>query len=303
MGFLFKASKSLGPLSPRQLLAKLAAFQDTFVAANTASALPTSATKPWESVSGTWGITTNKAYAVTPGASYPVAAFDAKSESAVVKATGANNGAGYGVSFWVTDANNWWGAHTTKSSYTAAPYSCPSGGTLSGSNCNYTYGASQGSYPVCPGDWTFHAACYFLQDGVWVGQVGPAWYPNGVYSCPSGGSLSGSTCYVSYAATATTWYKHDVKVVKKTSGSVVEQLTATVANVTSNSDYIAYVEAQVNSAGNSSGVNISAQMTSGGTVLGASVSGVTSGRAKKHGLMAGPSTLNATTEVETFNYS
>jgi hypothetical protein len=63
------------------------------------------------------------------------------------------------------------------------------------------------------------------------------------------------------------------------------------------------VEAQVISAGNSSGVNISAQMSSGGTVLGAGVSGVTSGRAKKHGLMAGPSTLNATTEVETFNYS
>ena len=60
-------------------------------------------------------------------------------------------------------------------------YSCPSGGTLSGSTC---YVTSTSSYAAS--------------------------YSSGYYYCPSGGSLSGSTCYVtttsSYPATATTTY-------------------------------------------------------------------------------------------------
>ena len=206
MGFLFKASKSLGPLSPRQLLARLAAFQATFVATNSASAIPVTTTQPWVADSGTWGITYNKAYSVTAGSSYPVASVDTKGFDETVKSTTDNTGAGPGVSFWVTDANNWWGAHSSRTSSTAAPYTCPSGGTVSGSTCSYTYGAtaygSQAHYGSCPGGYTYHGICCLLNGHEWVGCIGANHTPGPItytYGCPSGGSLSGTTCYVSYA--------------------------------------------------------------------------------------------------------
>jgi hypothetical protein len=47
-----------------------------------------------------------------------------------------STGAGPGVAFWVTDASNWWAAVTSATSTTS--YSCPSGGTLSGTTCTTT---------------------------------------------------------------------------------------------------------------------------------------------------------------------
>ena len=305
MGFLFKASKALGPLSPRQLLAKLSRFTDTFTAANSASALPAPSATPWEATRGTWGITSNKAYAVTTPSSYAVAVVDAKTEDVRVKSTTDNTHAGVGVSFWVTDANNWWGAHSKKVSTTGTPYTCPSGGTLSGSNCNYTYGAtgtpSQQFYFYCPGGYTYHGICCLLNGHEWVGCMGASAAPGPVtvsYSCPSGGSLSGTTCYASYAASLTTYYVHTLETVKNTAGTISTVASTAIANTTNNSDYVAYVQANT---GVSSAV-ITAQMTSGGAVASYTAPSGTPAKAKKHGMLAGPSTLNAGTTITTFDY-
>lgn len=73
--------------------------------------------------------------------------------------------------------------------------SCPNGGTLSGSTC-YTssnYSASCQTYNyICPSGWSgggSSATCYRYVAA------------NMVYSCPSGGTLSGTTCYQSQSAT------------------------------------------------------------------------------------------------------
>jgi hypothetical protein len=302
MGFLFKASKALGPLSPRQLLSRLAGFTDSFTAANSSTALPTSTATPWEATRGTWGITSNKAYAVSTPSSYAVAAFDAKTENVTVRSTTDNTGAGVGVSFWVTDSNNWWGAHSKKVSTTGTPYLCPSGGTVSGSNCNYSYGAAAyGSvYYYCPGGYTYHGICCLLNGHEWVGCIGPNHAPGPTtYGCPSGGSLSGTTCYVSYAASLTTYYVHTLETVKSTAGTVSTVASTAIANTTSNSDYVAYVQANT---GTSSAV-ITAQMTSGGAVASYTAPSGTPAKAKKHGMLVGPSTLNGVATVETFTYT
>lgn len=281
--------------------AKLAGFIDSFTAANSASALPTT-TALWQAVRGVWGITSNKAYAVSNVSSYAIATVDAKTEDVTVRSVTDNTGAGVGVSFWVTDANNWWGAYVNKTTTTGTPYICPSGGTVSGSNCNYSYGASAyGSvYYYCPGNYIYHGICCLLNGHEWVGCIGPNHAPGPtVYGCPSGGSLSGVTCYVSYAASLTTYYNHTLTTVKNTAGTITTVMSNAVANTTSNSDYAAYVQA---STGPSS-VTITAQMTSGGAVASATTPSGTPARTTKHGMLTGPSTLNTVVAIEQFNYT
>lgn len=108
-------------------------------------------------------------------------------------------------------------------------YSCPNGGTLSGSVCTSSYGASYssgGGYYYCPSGATLSgstctttSAATPFQDydcGPGSAVIGanyplcehrysPAYYPD-YYSCPSGWTLNGATCYrtrPSYSATVT----------------------------------------------------------------------------------------------------
>ena len=104
---------------------------------------------------------------------------------------------------------------TTSSSYAATwnsgggYYSCPSGGSLSGSTCttSSSYAATATSTynaEAMTVSQTQEQNCQYP-----TGNIGGTWYCGAyitTYSCPSGGSLSGSTCTTtsSYAATATT---------------------------------------------------------------------------------------------------
>jgi len=138
----FSSIRAIGPAGARRLLAKLKAFTDFFTRANSGSSIGQDIAN-WTSVTGTWGINNNKANTSTSVSSYPIVTFDAITQDAKVKATGTGAGAGFGVAFWVTDSNNWYGAITEKSGFTAVPYICNSPAhSLSGSNCSYTYGAT-----------------------------------------------------------------------------------------------------------------------------------------------------------------
>jgi hypothetical protein len=84
---------------------------------------------------------------------------------------------------------------TTTSSYAATfqPgwYSCPSGGTVSGSSCvsTSTYAATWNpGYYYCPSGGSLSGSTCFTSSSY------GASYTSGYYTCPSGGSLSGSTC-------------------------------------------------------------------------------------------------------------
>lgn len=318
----FSSVRSIGPAGARRLLAKLKAFTDFFTRGNNASLIGEDVAK-WTAVSGTWGVIANKGYSVTPASSYPVATFDAITKDVSIKASSLS-GSGYGVSFWVTDSNNWWGAHTEKSSFTAAPYNCSGPGTANNTNgnCNYSYGASGGPgvntaggpYPCCggcgPSCSAFGAQCYYLSgpNCCWTlsgwAPTCPAPYNyhpyNAPYNCPSGGSVSGSTCFVTYAGTASTWYKHDIAVIKKESGTVNTVSTTNIGNVlTNNSAYVSYIQANT---GPASAV-ITAELSTGGPAVSVTVPAGTPERTSKFGMIAGPSTLSGTTEIESFEYT
>lgn len=299
---IYSSVKSIGAVGAKRLTTKLKAFIDSFTAGDSASALPQT-TALWVSTSGTWGITGNKAYSITAGSSYPVAVVDTNTKDVIVKSTSTTaTNSGHGVSFWVTDANNWWGAHSQKSTFTAAPYSCPSGGTLYGSTCTISSPAGGGPYGVtsCPSGgnpfgwgcfnccWVFsYAATYTVQ---------PAGYNCNAYP---GRSLSGSQCVTSYGGTASTWYRHQIGVVKKTAGTVSTVTTLEVANTLTSTDYVAYVQANTQPAS----AIITAQMNTGGTVASYTATAGTPDRANKHGMLTGPSTVSAHTSIESFEYT
>ena len=113
-------------------------FLDTFNRANTADLY--TAEVDWTDIRGDWVIDTNTAYTTTSASSYPIATFDSQKYNVSVRATNGDNKAGFGVAFWVTDADNWWAlvsdSTTTTGSYSY--YTCPQGGYLSGTTCYNT---------------------------------------------------------------------------------------------------------------------------------------------------------------------
>jgi hypothetical protein len=74
-------------------------------------------------------------------------------------------------------------------------YSCPSGGSLSGSTCTVTSSATISSYS-CPSGGTLSGSTCTISSSPSVSG----------YSCPSGGTLSGSTCTIYYGATEVAIY-------------------------------------------------------------------------------------------------
>lgn len=137
----------------------VSSFADTFDRANSADLATTQF--EWQEVIGDWQINSNTAFSPTAVSSYPLAVFESLRENGTFRSYQFSNTVGYGVAFWVTDANNWWAAVTesTSSSTTTSAYTCPSGGSLSGTTCLRT-----------------------CTDTV------------NTYSCPDGGTLSGTTC-------------------------------------------------------------------------------------------------------------
>ena len=131
--------------------------------------------------------------------------------------------------------------YDAKATTGATTYSCPNGGTLSGTKCtkSSSYGATWHNGTTTYGSWYTTSTFYSQSAGLatscssgtscveYLGSITGAacgspcgnkgiWYKyarksrssstsQGYYSCPNGGSLSGSTCYTSssYNATAT----------------------------------------------------------------------------------------------------
>ena len=86
-------------------------------------------------------------------------------------------------------------------------YSCPSGGTLSGSTCTYTATTSTSTSYSCPSGGTLSGStCTYTATTSTSSNSGYIVYtPSSIgYSCPSGGTLSGSTCTYTATQTGTT---------------------------------------------------------------------------------------------------
>ncbi len=165
-----------------------AIIRDTFDRTNASSLGATSnQIATWTATTGSWAIASNRASTATAASSYPLATVEAVSGlSNVDVRVDIPTGAGPGVAFWVTDTNNWWAAVTSATS--TSTYSCPSGGTVSGTNCNTT--TTTFSPAVTTNDGVYTAEYYTYEPSLLYTYQG--WEPTG-QSC-AGGCGTGASC-------------------------------------------------------------------------------------------------------------
>lgn len=116
------------------------------------------------------------------------------------------------------------------------------------------------------------------------------------YSCPSGGSLSGTTCTVTYGASLTQWYRNQFKIIKNSSGTVSTLATVDLGNTVTVGTNTSSIQA------NTSGSNAVITGTFDGVSTSSTISVSTPGKSSKFGMMYGPAALNQVTEIETFEY-
>lgn len=233
----------------------------------------------WTTLRGSWGVSSFQASSTTAATSGALATTTlTKPVPNYQIDVDIPSGGGVGAAFWVTDQNNWWAAITYQTASTS--YSCPSGGTLSGTDCvtSSSYPASvsttsnycgpssittqyyvqetyYGYEPIgiaCGSQCTqFGGSCIdgtcqepgiYLRctstptntvtdcsstsntcfNGCTVAGDGGCYSYSTSYSCPNGGNLSGSTCFVSssYPATATTTTSNSVRLIRSASGTI-----------------------------------------------------------------------------------
>lgn len=178
----------------------------------------------WTATSGSWAISSNAATSATSASSYPLASISSVVSSPDFEVgVDIPAGNGPGVAFWVTDANNWWAAVTD--TVVTNNYSCPTGGTLSGTNCviTSTYAATSSTYN-CGSSYSYDcsypatlsygslyqgSSCYACTgpggNGGTLQCVSGACYevniPN--YTCPNGGTATGIEPNVTCVKTCT----------------------------------------------------------------------------------------------------
>ena len=85
----------------------------------------------WTNVRGTWSRLNDKAYSATAASGYPLVVFNANTYAVTVRAENGSSEAGWGVAFWVQDADNWWAFVN----YRTTGYVCDPGDTLNGTTC------------------------------------------------------------------------------------------------------------------------------------------------------------------------
>jgi len=316
-----------GPLSPRsgrnnktdgvfayifaQGKSILSYFLDAFTRSDSANVIAGPVVE-WVQDSGTWGINTNAATTSTGASSYPLATFDAGTVAATVKATlPTTRSAGAGVAFWVTDSNNWWAAVADKVDTTGAPYNCSGPGSANNStgNCSYTYGAQGGGPGVSPGGNYGYLACdsgtlfgngCWYYDGTWIrshtGYIACCVYvPPSPYNAP----YNYTPTTVTYAGTASSFNRSDIKIIKKTAGIVSTVSTTQVANPNSTS-YLTYIQATTTP----TGVTVAAVDSSApNTVVTANAIAGLPLPAQKFGIVYTPSTAYGNPKVEAIEYT
>jgi hypothetical protein len=219
----------------------------------------------------------------------------------------------------VQDADNWWAVVTDKT----FGYTCPSGGTLIGTNCKLP-DTTQTDYGLscvysCPEGTTLSGTgCYTYACPSGCADVGTPdclcgdLFVTGFYSLPKQLVYIGSasvTCTpypivttipgATYAAT--TQYTYFIRLIKSVSGVVSQVDSRTLEVTTASTSTIGYVQASVTKAGT---ITATAQMSSGGAVqtLTHTPSSPTTG--KRHGFILAPITSgNQSTGMERFVYS
>lgn len=252
---------------------KLGAFTDTFAGSG--------ALDPrWSNTFGSsWSRLFDDAYTSTAASSYPKATFDAGTSAVTVRAdVGVANTFGWGVLFWVVDANNWWAAHTYRTSYSIA---------ITG--CTYPCGTPAGLPPgvSIAGGGCEGCACYRTDTGEITGYA----------SCQIG--------VIGY----TTGYNYQVDIIRSVNGtlSLVNNLNVRQGDIGAGQT-IQYVQIQTTLAGQ---ITLSAAMSTGHTNTPLTITPSSPNMGKRHGMIIVPlptptqpgSGGTQADRIETFTYS
>lgn len=149
----------------------LGAFSDAFTRAD--STTISTALNKWQELRGDWSISSNRLATAAAPSTNPIAVVQTNTKNAQVQIGQGSSGFGWGVAFWAVDADNYYVAVTEMAAGSFTFYTCPTNTSvvsLVGTTCTY------------PADYAATATS------------------NTTYSCPSGGTLSGTTCNtVSYS--------------------------------------------------------------------------------------------------------
>ena len=237
----------------------LAAFTDEFT--------PAGAFHPrWIQTRGTWVQNSGNAGCTSPVSAYPLLTFNANTERVSVRTSQVGTSQfGWGVSFWVVDANNWWAAIIDRTAY-----SCIVGYT---SGCCACGDSGSGNDCGCAG-------CYCC-------------------NCVTGAQVSfaGSCPQPSYG----TCYSYNLRVLQSVGGTISNISTTAIASGDiGNSLTVGYVQVVTNAAGQ---YTATAQMSTGGTIATATGTPSTA-RSRRHGLILGPATEGTqATTLERMIYS
>ena len=295
-------------------LIKLKAFTDSFTRTDNPSTLQGTGTKSWKNTRGTWAILSNKASTATAPATYPLASINAGSTYATAKiGYGTASKHGWGVAFWLADNANWYGAVTDRTyvqtSYQAASYSCPSGGTYcgNGSTCA-TPGQVCGVLTTCSCDGCAGFSCpanaqYGITSG-WLAGTNP----NGNPGCDFFQACAGieEAANVSYYTAYLDNYVYFLNTIKSTADTIstLDNFTYIGTTATSTS-YLNYVQVSTDTP-ISGTVRLTYQLNNGSTLT-RDVVVSSPAKAKSYGIIISP--VNATssgaqaTDVDNFEYT
>lgn len=221
---------------------------------------------------GSWSISSGDLSTSTAASSYPLITFNANTREVTVKTEPGTTGQyGWGVAFWVTDANNWWAVVADQETYT-----CQTGTTTGCCACG-DQGVSTG-FPSCN--------CVFPP------------CPNPPFPL-CGQTVSAGQCTTPVYGTC---YRYVVRLIRRNAGTVstVASATITEGNISSTLT-IGYVQAAINTSGQ---VTATAQMSTGGTVATITNTPSSPTKTRVHGAIVVPKTAGTQgTTFERYIYS
>jgi len=301
------------------VLTKLKAFVDAFTRANNAATLQGSGTKSWQNTKGTWGIASNVASTATTAASYPLASIKTGAIAATIKVGFGTSGQfGWGVAYWVADANNWYGSVTDRSSSvsTSTGYAC--NGCPGGYQICAGYPSCQCGLSSCTGG---SGPCNYYQPCAGCGSCGPSPSCNGtgtgtacLNSCGGGCYFvnNGTSCQCennnfvgvgSYPYTVyTTNYVYWIRTIRSNAGSVSILNSQNMLGTTDSARYFDYVQAQTDHPSDQY-VRIQTVLNGAGAAT-HDINLTTAAKAKSFGIVLYPKTEGTqASTVDNFNYT
>lgn len=162
---------------------------DTFNRANSSELGSPAPGQSWKLWRGTWGIASNKASSSSTPSEYAMATLTFTNENVTVGV--ASPDVGTGMSFWVTDANNWYAAVYVQTEVCGTCTDCTGG--WNASNCNQFSGGNCKGWTcndaTCTGGWNTSNCNGTIN----TGNCNANWNC-GAPSCAPGANWNASTC-------------------------------------------------------------------------------------------------------------